>query len=89
LAKIEMVPGASSPRHTHPGDCYRAVIDGSVELVVDGQDAMPFESGLSWHNPRGPVHSFRNVGDKLARLINTLIVDTGKPRTVVEKSAGK
>ena len=85
---VSMEPGASSPRHTHPGDCYGAVIEGSVELVVEGQDAKRFEAGQAWHNPRGPFHYFKNVGDKPARLINTLIVDKGKPRTVVEKPAG-
>ena len=87
--QVSMEAGASSPRHTHPGDCYGAVIEGSVELVVEGLDAKRFDSGQSWHNPRGPVHYFRNVGEKPARLINTLIVDKGKPRTVIEKPAEK
>lgn len=86
---VSMEAGASSPRHTHPGDCYGAVIEGSVELVVEGQDAKRFDGGQAWHNPRGPAHYFKNVGDKPARLINTLIVNKGKPRTVVEKPAGK
>lgn len=86
---VSMAPGASSPRHTHPGDCYGAVLEGTVELVVDGSEARRFSGGQAWHNPRGPVHYFRNVGDTPARLINTLIVDKGKPRTVVEKAPEK
>lgn len=86
---VSMAPGASSPRHTHPGDCYGAVVEGTVELVVDGAEPRRFTGGQAWHNPRGPVHYFRNVGDTPARLINTLIVDKGKPRTVVEKAPEK
>jgi quercetin dioxygenase-like cupin family protein len=82
---VDMEPGASSPRHTHPGDCYGAIIDGTVEFVLEGQDAKRLGGGQSWHNPRGPAHYFKNVGDTPARLVNTLIVDKGKPRTVVEK----
>lgn len=82
---VTMEPGASSPRHTHPGDCYGAIIEGNVELFVEGQEARRFSTGQAWHNPRGPVHYFKNVGDTPARLVNTLIVDKGKPRTVVEK----
>ena len=82
---VTMEPGASSPRHTHPGDCYGAIIDGNVELFVEGQEVRRFSTGQAWHNPRGPVHYFKNVGDTPARLVNTLIVDKGKPRTVVEK----
>jgi quercetin dioxygenase-like cupin family protein len=83
LIDVRMEPGASSPRHTHPGDCYGAVMEGTVELVVEGQEPRRFTAGQAWHNPRGPVHSFRNVGDTPARLVNTLVVDKGKPRTVV------
>lgn len=83
---VAMEAGASSPRHTHPGDCYGAVIEGTVELVVEGQEAKRFVAGQAWHNPRGPVHYFKNVGDTPARLVNTLIVEKGKPRTVAEKA---
>jgi quercetin dioxygenase-like cupin family protein len=83
---VSMAPGASSPRHTHPGDCYGAVVEGTVELVVEGSETKRFTGGQAWHGARGPVHYFRNVGDTPARLINTLIVDKGKPRTVVEKA---
>lgn len=82
---VSMEPGASSPRHTHPGDCYGAVLEGTVELFVEGKEARRFDAGQAWHNPRGPVHYFKNVGNTPARLVNTLIVDKGKPRTVVEK----
>lgn len=83
---VTMAPGASSPRHTHPGDCYGAVLEGKVQLVVEGQDTKTFDAGQAWHNPRGPAHYFTNVGDTPARLVNTLIVDKAKPRTVVEKA---
>jgi quercetin dioxygenase-like cupin family protein len=83
MISVSMQPGASSPRHTHPGDCYGAVVDGTVELVVEGQAPRRFNAGEAWHNPRGPAHYFKNVGDTPARLVNTLVVDKGKPRTQV------
>lgn len=82
---VSMEPGASSPRHTHPGDYYGVVLEGTVELLVEGQESKRFEAGQAWHNPRGPVHQFKNVGNTPARLVNTLIVDKGKPRTEVVK----
>lgn len=84
LLDVAMDPGASSPRHTHPGDCYGAILEGTVELVVEGQDPRRFTTGQAWHNPRGPIHYFRNVGTSPARLQNTLVVDQGKPRTVTQ-----
>lgn len=84
---VAIEPGAASPRHTHPGDCYGALVVGTVELFVEGKEPRRFDAGQVWHNPRGPAHYFKNVGSTPARLINTLIVDKGKPRTVVEKPA--
>lgn len=89
IIDVSMVPGASSPHHTHPGDCYGAVLEGTVELVVEGQESRRFTAGQAWHNPRGPVHYFKNVGESPARLVNTLVVDKGKPRTQVQQAPQK
>jgi len=83
MLSVALEAGASSPRHTHPGDCYGSILEGEVELLVEGQEPRRFAAGQAWHNPRGPAHSFRNVGSTPARLVNTLIVDKGKPRTEV------
>lgn len=89
MIDVSMGPGAASPHHTHPGDCYGAVVEGTVELVVEGQPPRRFAAGQAWHNPRGPVHYFRNIGDSPARLVNTLVVDKGKPRTQVQPPSPK
>lgn len=89
MINVSMEPGSSSPHHTHPGDCYGAIIEGTVELVVEGQEPRRFSAGQAWHNPRGPVHYFRNVGDSPARLVNALVVDKGKPRTQVQPTPQK
>jgi quercetin dioxygenase-like cupin family protein len=80
---ISMAPGASSPRHTHPGDCYGAVIDGTVELRIEGHEPSLFSARQVWHVPRGLIHEFVNVGDTPVRLVNTLVVDKGKVRTQI------
>lgn len=89
MIDVSMAPGASAPHHTHPGDCYGAIVEGTVELVVEGQEPRRFAAGQAWHNPRGPAHYFRNVGDTPARLVNTLVVDKGKPRTQVQPATPK
>ena len=80
LNSIVIEPGASSPHHSHPGECYGSVVEGTVELVVDGQQPQRFTAGQAWYNPRGRGHHVRNVGVAPARLMNTLIVDKGQPR---------
>ena len=86
---ISMAPGATSPRHTHPGDCYGAVIEGTVELRIEGQEPSHFSARQVWHVPRGLIHEFTNIGDTPARLVNTLVVDKGKVRTQVVPASQK
>jgi len=89
IINVSIEPGASSPHHTHPGDCWGLIIEGTVELVVEGQEPRRFSAGQAWHNPRGPVHYFKNVGESPARLVNTLVVDKGKPRTQIQPAPQK
>jgi quercetin dioxygenase-like cupin family protein len=77
---ITIAPGGSSGRHTHPGDCYGTVVEGTVELRVEGREPRRVSAGEAWHNPRGAIHELRNVGDSPVRVVNTLLVDKGKPR---------
>jgi len=80
MLAITIAPGGSSGRHTHPGDCYGTVVEGTVELRWEGQKPRRVPAGEAWHNPRGVVHELRNVGDQPVRVVNTLLVDKGKPR---------
>jgi quercetin dioxygenase-like cupin family protein len=77
---ITLAPGGTSGRHTHPGDCYGTVFEGTVELRIDGRESRRVSVGDAWHNPRGTIHELRNVDPTPARVVNTLIVDKGKPR---------
>ena len=80
MLAISIAPGGSSGRHTHPGDCYGTVVEGTVELRIEGREARRVPAGEAWHNPRGVIHELRNVGDTPIRVVNTLVVDKGKPR---------
>jgi quercetin dioxygenase-like cupin family protein len=80
MLAITIAPGGSSGRHTHPGDCYGTVVEGTVELRVEGREPLRVSAGEAWHNPRGAIHELRNVGDTPVRVVNTLVVDKGKPR---------
>jgi quercetin dioxygenase-like cupin family protein len=80
MLAISIAPGGSSGRHTHPGDCYGTVVEGTVELRVEAREPRRVPAGEAWHNPRGVIHELRNVGDTPIRVVNTLVVDKGKPR---------
>jgi quercetin dioxygenase-like cupin family protein len=82
LLSIEFAPGATTGRHTHPGDEYAVVLQGTLELWIEGQEPRRVTAGEAYHNPQGVVHETRNAGDSVAKTLATFVVEKGKPRTV-------
>ncbi len=84
MISVAIAPGASSPPHTHPGDCVGTVVDGQIELRALGKDVRRVQAGEAFGNTRGTVHQFVNISDKPVRMVTTLVVDKGKPRTMMQ-----
>ncbi len=80
LLAVSIQPNAAVPMHTHPGDCVGSVVEGAVELLIEGQPPRRVAAGEAYSNARGTVHGFRNVGDVQAKLLNSLVVDKGSAR---------
>jgi quercetin dioxygenase-like cupin family protein len=81
VLSVEFAPGSTTGRHTHPGDEYAAVLQGTLEVRVEGREPRRVSAGEAYHNPRGIVHETRNVGEGPARTIATFVVEKGKPLT--------
>lgn len=75
----EFAPGATTGRHTHPGDEYGIILVGTLESRFDGREPRRASAGEAFHNPRGVVHETRNVGEGIARVASTFIIDKGQP----------
>jgi quercetin dioxygenase-like cupin family protein len=80
LITAEFPPGVSTGRHTHPGDEYGTVVEGTVLTRQDGGDWKIVETGQSYYVPAGVVHETKCMGDKTARTYNGFILEKGKPR---------
>ncbi len=80
LLSVSIQPQGAVPMHSHPGDCVGSVVEGTVELLVEGQTPRRVSAGDAYNNLRGTVHGFRNVGETQAKLLNSLVVDKGAPR---------
>jgi len=72
-------PGAATGWHIHHGDEYTAVLEGALELRVEGRPMRLVHAGEAYHNEAGLVHETRNPGPAPARALATLVVDKGKP----------
>ncbi|HEY1148216.1 MAG TPA: cupin domain-containing protein, partial [Pseudoduganella sp.] len=79
VAKVELEPGVTAGRHTHPGDEISYILEGEGELLIDGEAPRKVKAGEAFVIPAGKVHDARNTGPAVLRLIGTYIVEKGKP----------
>jgi len=80
IASGEFAPGVILPRHTHPGDDYTVVLQGTLELIVEGREPRQVSAGEAFHVPGGLVHYTRVLGDTPVRIIAIWVIEKGKPR---------
>jgi quercetin dioxygenase-like cupin family protein len=77
-ALIEISPNADVARHTHPGPEVDYVLEGEVNLAVEGQPPKTYKAGDSFAIPQGTVHGGRS-GPNGTKLLGSYIVEKGKP----------
>ena len=77
---VELDPGVTSSRHTHPGEEIVYVLEGApLEYEVEGRPAVTLKPGDVLFIPAGKIHSARNVGSGKGAELATYIVEKGKP----------
>ena len=75
----EIPPGATSARHSHPGEDFGYLIEGTIVLMVDGKPPITVRAGEVFFTERGQIHNARNIGTTTARAVDTYVIDKGKP----------
>ena len=83
--RVELAPGVSFPKHTHPGEEIIYVLEGSLEYEVEGKPPVTLKAGEVLFIPAGTVHAARNVGSGNAAELATYVLEKGKPLVVVVK----
>ena len=76
--RVDLDPGALIARHTHPGIESSYVVEGGLELSVDGEGARTFKAGDGFQVPTQRPHGGKN-GEKPTTLAITYVVEKGKP----------
>lgn len=79
ITRIEIAPGASAGRHTHPGDEISYVTEGEGEILMEGQPAQKVKAGDGIIIPGGVKHDARNTGSQPLKLVGVYVVEKGKP----------
>ena len=75
---VELAPGTTAPRHTHPGEEIIYVLEGTWEYTVEGKPPVILKAGDVLFIPAGTIHSARNVGTGRAAELATYIVEKGE-----------
>lgn len=79
-ALVSFEPGASFPRHRHPGEELIYVTRGTIEYEVAGK-WVTVKAGEVLFVPDGVVHAARNPGREPAAELATYVLRKGKPLT--------
>src|SRR5687768_17853213 len=82
---VELEPGTTAPRHSHPGEEIIYVLEGTWEYTVEGKPPVILKAGDVLFIPAATIHSARNVGTGRGRELATYIVEKGKPLITLEK----
>lgn len=75
----EFDPGFGTGRHTHPGEELTYILEGEIELRVDGEPPRVVRAGETFFLPAGVVHEGVNTGSSKTKVLATYIVDKGQP----------
>jgi quercetin dioxygenase-like cupin family protein len=75
----EFEPGVATGRHTHSGEELTYILEGQIELRIDGQPPRVVKAGETFFVPAGLVHEGINTGDGKSKVLATYIVEKGQP----------
>ena len=82
---VELEPGTTAPRHSHPGEEMIYVLEGAWEYTLDGKPPVVLKAGDVLFVPAGTIHMARNVGPGSGSELATYIVEKGKPLLTLAK----
>ena len=77
--EAEIEPGVTVARHTHPGIESGYLLEGGIDLPVQGQPTRTLKPGDGFQIPPETPHAGAKNGDKTTKLAITYIVEKGKP----------
>jgi len=79
LVAIDIEPGVTIGRHTHPGIESAYILEGGFELPIEGLPTRLYKPGDGFVVPPGAPHAGNKNGDVKTKVLSTYIVEKGKP----------
>jgi quercetin dioxygenase-like cupin family protein len=85
VARVEFAPGALVAKHTHAGEEIGYVVEGQLELIIQGQPPRIVKAGEGFLVPAGVVHEGKNTGSGKAVVLATYVHVKGMPVATMVK----
>ncbi|MBV9652967.1 MAG: cupin domain-containing protein [Acetobacteraceae bacterium] len=79
IAEATIEPGASVARHTHPGIESGYLLEGEIELPIEGQPTRVLKVGDAFQVPTATPHAGGKPAEARVRIVSTYVVEEGKP----------
>jgi len=79
MIQVEFPPGSAEPRHTHPGEVFGFLIEGTIESEIEGTPNATLKAGDHFYIAPGKPHRAMNKSGQPARAYVVFIVEKGKP----------
>ena len=79
LVEATVDAGVVVGRHTHPGIETSYVLEGSIELPIQGQPTKSYGAGETYQIAAGTPHAGGKASDKKVKIASTYVVEKGKP----------
>ena len=79
IAEVEIDAGVMVGRHTHPGIESGYVVEGAIDLPVEGRPTVSLKAGDGFQVPPNTPHAGVPNGPKMTKVVSTYVVEKGKP----------
>jgi len=79
MVMVELSPGAREARHTHPGELFAYVQEGTIIQNQEGTPTMTVNAGGAYFVPAGKVHWAECAGKTPCKVLVAFVVEKGKP----------
>jgi len=85
LQIVEFPASAAEVPHTHPGELVGYLLEGSLDLMVEGKPMTSLKVGDGFIIEGGKVHAAKNTAKGSSKLLATVILEKGKPPSAPAK----
>ena len=79
LVEATIEAGVKVARHTHPGIESSYVLEGGLELPIEGQPTRTIKAGDGFQIPAETPHAGGKPSDVKSKILITYVVEKGKP----------